>query len=313
MAFLLAAGMSLLATPAWRWVASRFGSVDVPNERKIHDRPMPTSGGIAIIIGFLAGTVLTGVWSGLHARAPYAPLALLIGGGIIVIMGLLDDRYGIPAKIKLLLQLLATLPLLFGGITIGLVSNPIAGGLVFLPPWVTWMITVIWVVAVTNAFNLIDGLDGLAAGVAAIACGALALVAFMWHQPIVALMCVALAGGTLGYLPYNWHPATILMGDTGAYFLGYMIAAITIMGAIKIPAALAIFVPLLVLAVPLFDTVLSPVRRFLNGKPAFQADRDHVHHRLLELGFSVPRVVLLIYTVTAVCSGIAIWLSRIKR
>ncbi len=309
-AMVAATGVSLVATPAWRWVAGRFGSVVVPNERKLHERPKPTSGGVAITAGFLAAALLTGALHELKHRLPFGPLALLTGGGIMALMGLVDDRREIPAKVKLLIQVLATLPLLAAGINIGLVSNPLVGGMVPLPAWVAWPATVLWVIGITNAINLIDGLDGLAAGVSAIACLALAVVALIWQQPLVALLCVALAGGTLGYLPYNWHPASIMMGDTGAYFIGYTIAAVTIVGAIKVPAALALLVPLLVLAVPLFDTVLSPVRRYLNGKPAFQADRDHLHHRLLEMGLSVPRVVLLMYAVTAVCSAVAIWISR---
>jgi len=307
---LTATGVSVAATPAWRWAAGRFGSLDVPNERKVHAHPKPTSGGVAIIAGFLAAALVTGAFQQLHQRLPYGPLGLLSGCAIIVLLGLVDDRWEVPAKIKLLVQVLATFPLLFAGITIDWASNPLAGGSVLVPHWLAWPITILWVIAVTNAINLIDGLDGLAAGVAAIACLALGAVAVTWHRPLIAVFCLALAGGALGYLPYNWHPASIMMGDTGAYFVGYSLAAITILGATKVPAALAIFVPALVLAVPLFDTVLSPVRRFFSGKPAFQPDREHLHHRLLELGFSVPRVVLLIYVVTALCSAIAVWISR---
>ena len=306
-----ATAVSLVATPVWRWAAGRFGSLDHPNERKLHEHPKPTSGGVAIIIGFLVAALLTGAFSqlGHQPKYHYAPYAILLGGLLMALMGLLDDRREIPAKVKLGLQVVATLPLLFCGVTIGWASNPLHGGGFLIPQWVGWPLTVFWVIAVTNAINLIDGLDGLAAGVATIACLALGVVA-MKHYPLVAVFYLALAGGALGYLPYNWHPSTILMGDTGAYFIGYTIAVMTILGATKVPAALALFVPVLVLAVPLFDTLLSPVRRILNGQPAFKPDRDHLHHRLLEWGLSVPRVVGLIYAVTLVCSGIAIWISR---
>ncbi len=307
-----ATAVSLVATPLWRWAAKRLGRLDHPNERKLHAHPKPTSGGVAIIAGFLIAALVTGVFSqlGHQPKYHYAPFAILLGGALMALMGLLDDRREIPAKVKLGLQVVATLPLLFTGVTISWASNPLHGGGFMLPQWVGWPLTIFWVIAVTNAINLIDGLDGLAAGVSAIACLSLAAVAMMWHRPIVAVFCLALAGGALGYLPYNWHPSTILMGDTGAYFIGYTIAAMTILGATKVPAALALFVPVLVLAVPLFDTVLSPVRRILNGQPAFKPDRDHLHHRLLEWGLSVPRVVGLIYAVTLVCSAIAIWISR---
>jgi UDP-GlcNAc:undecaprenyl-phosphate GlcNAc-1-phosphate transferase len=271
---------------------------------------------VAIIAGFAAAVVaaaLAGAAADMEHRLH--ELIAIFGGALLVsVVGLVDDRIDIPAKVKLALQVAAVAPLLYSGVTISFVSNPFHGGaqsgLVPLSKYLAWAVTVLWVVGVTNAINLIDGLDGLAAGVATIACLALAVVALNWGQPVVALLCAALAGGALGYLPWNWHPASILMGDTGAYFLGYIIAAITIIGAFKMAAAIAIFVPILVLAVPLFDTVLSPVRRYLRGQPAFQADRDHLHHRLLAMGLSEPRVVLLTYAVTAVCGAIAIMISR---
>ena len=303
----VAGAVSCVAAPVARWLAVRHGSVDVPQGRKAHGRPTPTSGGVAIIAGFLVAALATGTPQYLR---PGALLAIISGALMVAAVGLVDDRIDIPAKIKLVLQIVAAVPLLVGGITISFVSNPFHHGLIALPQWLSWVITVLWVVAVTNAINLIDGLDGLAAGVSAVACIALAVVALNWNQPAVALLCAALAGGALGYLPYNWHPASIMMGDTGAYFLGYVIAAITILGAFKSAAAIAIFVPILVLAVPLFDTMLSPVRRYLHGRPAFQADRDHLHHRLLAMGLSEPRVVVLTYIVTALCGAVAIWISR---
>jgi UDP-GlcNAc:undecaprenyl-phosphate GlcNAc-1-phosphate transferase len=301
------AAVSAIATPAARWLAARHGSFAIPNERTLHKHPLPTSGGVAIIIGFIAAALLTGAQ---HVGPPTRLLAILAGALLVAGVGLVDDRIDLPAKLKLGLQFVAALPLLFAGVRIDFISNPFHHGLIPLPEWLSCVVTVLWVVGVTNAINLIDGVDGLAAGVSAISCMALAVIALNWGQPAVALLCAALAGGALGYLPYNWNPSTILMGDTGAYFLGYIIAAITILGAFKSAAAIAILVPILVLAVPLFDTVLSPVRRYLNGKPAFKADRDHLHHRLLALGLSVPRVVLLTYAVTALCGAVAIWISR---
>ena len=301
------AAVSCIATPVARWLAARRGRFAITNERTLHKHPLPTSGGVAIILGFVAAALVAGALQ----EAPATQLLAILAGSLLVAgVGLVDDRIDLPAKLKLGLQFVAALPLLFAGVRIDFLSNPFHHGLVPLPIWLSCTVTVLWVVGVTNAMNLIDGLDGLAAGVSAIACMALAIIAVGWGRPAVALLCAALAGGALGYLPYNWNPSTILMGDTGAYFLGYVIAAITILGAFKSAAAIAILVPILVLAVPLFDTVLSPVRRYLNGKPAFKADRDHLHHRLLALGLSVPRVVLLIYAVTAVCGAVAIWISR---
>ncbi len=307
-AYLAAAASACASTPLVRRLALKAGSLDHPSERKVHRSPLPTWGGVAIIAGFLIGAAAAG---GIH-QVPVRTLVGLTAGALMVaFLGFADDRLDLPAKYKLLLQVVCVLPLLVSGVTISLLSHPLLRQQqIFLPTWLSWIITTIWVVAVTNAINLIDGLDGLASGVAAIACVALAFIALMWGQFPVALLCAALAGAAVGFLPWNWHPSSILMGDTGAYFLGYVIAAVTIQGAFKMAAAIAIFVPLLVLAVPLFDTVLSPVRRFLRGRPAFDADREHVHHRLVALGLSEPRVVLLTYAVTALCCGLAIWMSR---
>jgi UDP-GlcNAc:undecaprenyl-phosphate GlcNAc-1-phosphate transferase len=326
LAYVVAAAATCALTPLARRLSILTGAIDVPNERKVHEQPVPTSGGIAIIAGVLVSAWLGGVFSttagaaahaaalpspGLGAGLRPATLAALFGGAVfIALVGLVDDRKEIPAKIKLALQVLSSVPLLMAGITITVVSNPFRHVMVPVPTWLGDVLTVLWVVGVTNAINLIDGLDGLAAGVSAIACVALALVAVVWREPAVAVLFAALAGAAAGFLPWNWHPARIHMGDTGAYFLGYLIGAITIMRAFKVAAAISVLVPMLVLAVPLLDTVLSPVRRYLSGRSAFAADRDHLHHRLIALGISEPRVVLLTYAVTAICGAIAFWISR---
>jgi UDP-GlcNAc:undecaprenyl-phosphate GlcNAc-1-phosphate transferase len=307
-AYVVAAAVTCALTPVARRFAITTGALDQPNERKKHTSPMPTWGGLAIIGGFLVGAA---AGDGVHQIPTRALIGIVSGSLLVALVGFVDDRLDIPAKIKLVLQIVCVAPLLFTGVTISMLSHPLLRqGQVLLPTWIAWAVTIIWVVAATNAINLIDGLDGLAAGVAAIACVALAVIAMAWGQLAVALLCGALAGAAVGFLPWNWHPSSILMGDTGAYFLGYVIAGVTIQGAFKMAAAIAIFVPLLVLAVPLFDTLLSPVRRVLSGRPAFSADREHLHHRLIDLGLSEPRVVLLTYAVTAVCGAIAIWISR---
>jgi len=302
-----AAAFTCALTPVARRLALRSGAVDVPDARKTHARPLPTSGGAAIIVGFLLAASLA---RALPEVRPQALLAIVAGGLSVAVVGFVDDLRDLPAKLKLVLQIISTVPLLVAGVTVSFLTDPFHHSMVALPIWLAWTITVVWVVGVTNAINLIDGLDGLAAGVSAIACVALAIVAAAWQQPGVALLCAALAGAAAGFLPWNWHPARIYMGDTGAYFLGYMIAALTILGAFKMAAAISVLVPILVLAVPLLDTALSPVRRYFRGRPAFAADREHLHHRLIALGLSEPRVVLLTYAVTGVCGAIAIWMSR---
>jgi UDP-GlcNAc:undecaprenyl-phosphate/decaprenyl-phosphate GlcNAc-1-phosphate transferase len=305
--YLTALAVTLAVTPLARRLAVRAGAVAHPNERTVHKTPIASAGGTAIIIGFYAALFLTGAYHQLSLRAL---IGLSAGALFIAAVGFVDDCLDVPAKIKLALQFLSAVPLLVCGLTIGMLSHPLArGGQLLLPIWISWFITVIWVVATTNAVNLIDGLDGLASGVTAIACTALAFIALQWGQPGVALLCASLAGAAIGFLVWNWHPASILMGDTGAYFLGFVIAAATVQGAFKMAAAIAIFVPLLVLAVPLLDTTLSPVRRILRGRHPFKADRDHLHHRLLAMGLSQTRVVLLTYIVTAVCCALAIWMS----
>jgi UDP-GlcNAc:undecaprenyl-phosphate GlcNAc-1-phosphate transferase len=302
-----AAAFACAATPLARHLAVRGGAIDVPKGRKAHDRPVPTWGGMAIIGGFLAAIWVVGA----AYQMPGRSFAAIIGGAVLVaLVGFIDDRKDLRAQRKLALQVVATAPLLWAGVTIQHMSHPFREEMIHLPQWLAAVVTVLWVVGVTNAINLIDGLDGLAAGVVAISCVTLATIALSWGQLAVALLCAALAGAAVGFLPWNWHPAHILMGDTGAYFLGYLVAAVTVIGAFKMAAAIAIFVPLLVLAVPLLDTALSPLRRYLKGRPAFAADRDHLHHRLVAMGLSEPRVVLLTYGVTAVCSAIAIWISR---
>jgi UDP-GlcNAc:undecaprenyl-phosphate GlcNAc-1-phosphate transferase len=305
-AYAIAAIVTCALTPLARWFAKRSGAIDQPNDRKMHKKPLPTSGGVAILGGCLAAAWLAGASH--HVQMHLS--AITMGAVLVALIGFVDDRIDLPAKLKLVLQIIATAPLLIAGATISLVSNPFSHGIVFLPVWLAGAVTVVWVVSVTNAINLIDGLDGLAAGVSAISCVALAFIAMNWGQPGAALLCAAIAGAAVGFLPWNWHPAGILMGDTGAYFLGYMIAAATVIGAFKMAAAIAIFVPILVLAVPLLDTVLSPVRRVLTGKHPFQADRDHLHHRLISLGLAETRVVGLTYAVTAICGAVAIWISR---
>jgi UDP-GlcNAc:undecaprenyl-phosphate GlcNAc-1-phosphate transferase len=307
-AYAVGVAVTCAATPLARRLAVHGGAIDTPNERKMHRRPLPTWGGIAIIIGFVAAVSVGG---GARQMPPPEFAGIIVGALLVALVGFVDDRMDLSPNVKLALQVLSVVPLLIAGVTISSLSHPtVRHEQLVLPGWLSVLMTTVWVVAVTNAVNVIDGLDGLAAGVAAIACVALSFISLLWGQLGVAILCAALAGAAVGFLPWNWHPADIFMGDTGAYFLGYMIAAVTIKGAFKMAAAIAIFVPLLVLAVPLLDTTLSVVRRFLSGRPAFAADRNHLHHRLVALGLSEPRVVLLTYAVTAVCGGIAIWISR---
>lgn len=310
--FIISAVVALASTPLARWLAVRAGAVAYPGERHIHKEPTASWGGIAIIFGFIVSGPVIGRILGMEQISSRQLTALIVGSGIIVIMALVDDRYRLPARFKFLTQLVAAgffaLPMFGAGITV--ISNPVSSDQFFPPLWLGWFLTTIWVVAVTNAVNLIDGVDGLAAGVSGIACLTLAAIAASRGQTAVAILAAALAGGSLGFLPWNFNPARIFMGDTGAYFIGFVIGGLTVMGAFKVAASISIFVPILVLAVPLLDAGLSTVRRYLKGQPVFAADRDHLHHRLLDMGFSQRAICAVMYSVTAICCLIALWISR---
>jgi UDP-GlcNAc:undecaprenyl-phosphate GlcNAc-1-phosphate transferase len=312
-AFGLAAVATCFATPAVMRLAIAAGAVDRPGGRRVHDKPVPTWGGLAIVFGFLLSVgVCRLLFPDLFSRLSRGEATVLLAGiALICLLGGVDDRLQVRAKVKLAWQILAAALLVWGGVAIYGVSNPFRSGETVAVPWLLAApLTVLWVVAVTNAINLIDGLDGLAAGVSAIACGTLSLIAAGRGQAEVALLAAALSGAAAGFLPWNFNPARVFMGDLGAYFLGYVIAAITVMGAFKMAASIAIFVPLLVLAVPLLDTGLSALRRYRRGQPIFRADRYHLHHQLLALGLSQRQIVSLIYSITLICCAIAFWVTR---
>ena len=236
----------------------------------VNEVPVASGGGLVIIFAFWVAIWLTG------ARHPALP-GLVIGSLIIGATGWIDDRWDLRPRAKLLGQILAALAVVANGTIIHFATNPF-GGMIYLG-WLGAPLTVLWIVAVINMFNFIDGLDGLAAGVAVIACLPLFSVAYELGYGFVALLLLALAGSTLGFLWYNFNPASLFMGDTGAMFLGYMLGALSVEGTLKGAATVALAVPVLILGLPVIDTV-SPVRRFRNGVPVYQADRGHLHHRL---------------------------------
>lgn len=290
MALSLAAawGMALLTTPLVRKLAFKVGAVDQPNHRKVHARVMPRMGGVAIYLAFAALALLT------QGERPEV-WGLILSGGIIVATGCLDDIMEISPKVKLLGQILAALVLMAFGVKVSVITNPIDGGVIFLDWW-AYPITLLWLVGVSNAVNLIDGLDGLAAGTSAIGAVTLGIVA--WQQdPAVAILAWLLAAAILGFMKYNFHPASIFMGDAGSLFLGFALAALSIMGVAKGAFVMSVFVPILLVGVPVLDTTFAIVRRMANGKPIFQADKAHLHHRLMALGLSHKQAVLAIYLI----------------
>lgn len=299
---LLGAGLAWAVTPAIIRLAIRVGAMDRPVKRSVHRAPVPHLGGVAIYLSFFLTLAVTS-----DLRDP-AVAGLLVGGGLITALGVVDDFRRLSAGVKLLGQVGAALVLLAFGIQVEWVTNPL-GGLVVLGKWGA-PLTVLWVVSMVNVVNLIDGLDGLAAGITAIASLTLLPVALQVSQGPPVLLTAALAGSTLGFIPYNFNPARIFMGDAGAMFLGYTLAGIAVAGTLKSAATIAMVVPALSLGLPIFDTLMAIVRRFLNGYPIHQPDREHLHHRLLEFGLNHRQTVLLMYLATGGFGASAILLAR---
>ncbi|MDR1193593.1 MAG: undecaprenyl/decaprenyl-phosphate alpha-N-acetylglucosaminyl 1-phosphate transferase [Peptococcaceae bacterium] len=291
----MAAGLTLALTPLIRRLALRFGMVDQPGQRKIHQAPMPLLGGLAIYAGFWLTVLCTQTLS-------REIIAFGIGSALILLSGLWDDKKNIRPWIKLLAQLLAALIVIFyGGLRITFMTNLFAARPLSLG-WLSLPLTLIWLVGLTNAVNLVDGLDGLAAGVSGIAALTIGIIAWLEGFPSVSMMALILAASSLAFLRYNFHPARIFMGDTGALFLGYSLAVLSIMGLTKMATTVSIFLPVLVLGVPIFDTLFAIFRRLVNKTPIFAADKDHLHHRLLALGLSHKKAVLTVY-------GVCVFLS----
>lgn len=316
-AFLAAFFITLAATPPTARLAQRLGALDLPDERKIHSRPTPRWGGIAIYLGVVTASLLSILFLS-HSLGQVSPslgrmLWTLLGAGTAILaLGIIDDRWVLSAKLKLVVQILISLALVAGGVRIEFLNSPLKG-LFMLPGWVGTLVTVLWLVGITNAINLLDGLDGLLAGVSAISSSIFCAVALLQGQWQIALIMAAVAGSTLGFLRYNYHPARVFMGDSGSLFLGMCFAASSIIGVFKTTTTMAFLIPLVILGLPIFDTSFAIIRRARNHQSIFKADKDHVHHRLLKVGLSHRRVVVLIYAVNVILGlgGLLLaWLGR---
>lgn len=303
-AFTVALAVAYFLTPRIIEVAVKAGAMDAPDARKVHTKPIPRMGGLAIYAGFVLA-----VLASMHVSREI--FGLLMGGTVILIVGIIDDLRQLSAKTKLLGQIAAASVLIFFDIRIDWITNPF-GEMVYVD-FLSVPLTILWVVGLTNTVNLIDGLDGLAAGVSTIASVTILLVALQQDFWIVAILTAALAGSALGFLQYNFNPAKIFMGDTGSMFLGYMLAAISVIGAVKSAATIALIVPIVALGLPIMDTAFAIIRRYMSGRPIFKPDRGHLHHRLLEMGFSQKQAVLLMYVISG-CLGLsAIALTEVNK
>ncbi|MCE1247519.1 MAG: undecaprenyl/decaprenyl-phosphate alpha-N-acetylglucosaminyl 1-phosphate transferase [Firmicutes bacterium] len=310
------AGAAIL-TPVAEKVAIKFGAIDKPNARKVHKAPIPLWGGLAIAFAsIIAVLVSLGVFESLrhqiNQRMASNLIGILIGGIIILIVGMIDDKIAMPAKVKLAFQILVAVILIKFGVVIQFLTIP-GIGFVVLPVWAAWGVTIFWIVGLTNAINLMDGLDGLLAGASTIFALLFFIVALLKGQYVVALLMMALAGACLGFLKFNFNPARIFMGDTGSLFLGLMFSSLSIMGALKVTTTAAVIVPLLIMGLPVLDTSFAIVRRFLNGKPIFSPDKEHVHHQLLALGLSHKQAVLYIYLICGTLGAIGLSLVFLVR
>ena len=311
-AFLIAALIALVATPAIERLVQSVGIHDHLDERRIHDRPVPRGGGVAVAIAFLlvgGGLVLFGGslpgMPGLRGVEPENLLGLFGGAILATVIGAIDDRYDLRARWQFAGQLGLAAVAVAAGITVAFIGNPFGPGNIPFPVWVGVAFTVVWVVGMINSLNFIDGLDGLSTGIALIAAVTLGILSLTVQvgQPLVAVLCFALAGGLLGFLRWNFHPARIFQGTAGVMFLGYALAVLAILGSAKVVVAL------LVLAVPIIDTFWVIVRRLSSGRSPFSPDRGHIHHRLLDLGLSHRSTVLLIYVVCATLGLMSLFVS----
>jgi len=300
-AFLISCIVTLSITPWIRKLAIRTGFMDIPDARKAHAHPTPFLGGVALFIGLTCSFVLFGDKS---------PHALIIGFGALatLLLGLWDDKTHASARSKLIGQIAIASVTYFSGLSISFVTDPFSGEIIHLG-WLSFPVTLIWIVGIMNTLNLIDGMDGLASGVSAICAFMMTLVAIALGQYPVALLSASILGVTLGFLRYNFTPAQIFLGDAGSLLLGYLLATVSIIGVLKSTLTLSMLLPLLMLAVPIFDTMDAILRRIKRGQPIYMADRDHIHHRLLRMGFNQKQVVLILYAMTAVFGATALTLG----
>ena len=297
---LLAFAVPLLLTPLVKKLALAAGAVDMPGPRKVHTRPVPCWGGLGIYLGFAAAIAVV-------ATLPLQKevVGMLAGGLVILAVGMIDDWMGIPPLAKLIGQVIAAVVAVSFGVSVHFVSNPFFGGIIPLG-YLTIPVTIAWLVGITNALNLVDG---LAAGIAAISAGIVAVVSFSQNMVVPGACSLFLGASALGFLPHNWHPAGIFMKDAGSMFLGFTLASVAAIGLTKSATAFSLILPILILGIPISDMLLAIIRRLMRGQNIMTADREHIHHRLLDLGLTHRQTVLAIYGVNLLLGGSAVLLN----
>jgi UDP-GlcNAc:undecaprenyl-phosphate GlcNAc-1-phosphate transferase len=308
----LSALVSFLATPIAKWLAAKLGAVDVPSDRKIHLRPTPRLGGIAVFLGFCLPLttfyILENRVSAIFRDYETSVAVLLLAGVAMLALGIYDDCRGADARKKFAVQIPAALFLFFvGNFRMETLSNPF-GAPIHLG-WLALPFSILWIVAITNAINLLDGIDGLVPGVTAVIALCLAIINAMYGNTFIAVLTFCLAGACAGFLPHNFAPAKIFLGDSGSLFVGITLAGISMFSLFKGTTATLIVPPLILFGLPLFDTTSVMIGRFAGRRPLFQADKSHIHHRLLELGLTQRKAALFLYVITALLGAIAISMS----
>ena len=299
LALLSAAVLSFAVTPLVKRLAQKVGAMDVPTDsRRMHHHPIPRMGGLAIFLAFLASVLIFA-----YPEIDREIRGILLGAVIIVILGVLDDIITLHAGLKFVVQILAAVLVVLHGCRIEHFMG------LHLADWLSYPVSVVWIVAITNAVNFIDGLDGLAAGVSAISAGAMLVVALLVGDFMSAVMLAAIVGACVGFIPYNFNPAKIFMGDTGALLLGYVLSTVSVVGMFKFYAIVTFIVPILALFLPLFDTTCAFFRRLLHGQSPMHPDRGHLHHRLIDMGLSQKQAVAILYSISAILGLCAVVLA----
>jgi UDP-GlcNAc:undecaprenyl-phosphate GlcNAc-1-phosphate transferase len=307
--YLISTLLALIITPITIYLARRLNVMDMPDVRRVHTRPVPRIGGIAIFIPTMAVSLYMFFFDGIGQTANIQTkktAVLFIAAAFIFLVGLIDDIKHLKAKTKLVCQLLAAIAICAMGYRISTVSLGENVSINF--GQLSWVVTIFWIVGITNAVNLIDGLDGLATGLSAVTCGVLAVLSVHFEQYFMTIISISLLGALTGFLFFNFNPAKIFMGDCGSLFLGFTIASASIMCAAKTQALVSLTLPMLALGIPIFDMLFSILRRFLERRSLFSPDNEHFHHRLLALGLKQRHIVLCAYLITLVAAGFGMFM-----
>lgn len=307
--------ITLVLTPVVKKMAFRFGAIDKPNERKVHESIVPRWGGIAIFIGIWTSLFLAYFYSpvfrnSLHLDSHLRELTgIFFASLLMLLVGILDDLKPMKARVKLLFQIAAAFFLIVQGVKVTFITNPSSHHLLYLGRYAGGLLSVIWIIGITNALNLLDGLDGLLVGISTISAATLFIAAIGKGYFFPAFILTALGGASIAFLRYNFNPAQIFLGDSGSLFIGILWASLSIAGALK-TSTITFFVPLLILGIPIADTLFAIGRRFKKKQSIFEPDKDHLHHRLLKIGLSQRKAVLILYGISLLCGALALLANR---